>query len=86
MEWKDLSNTTACILEKCWGIYDDEPRTREISIGETFKVWNKEYIFSEENYNEIVEYAKSTNEYIVYRFEDRIIVTGKDYKKKLFKI
>ena len=53
MEWKDLSTTSANVLERCWGLYDDNPRSVHISIGETFKVWDKEYIFKEENYKEI---------------------------------
>jgi hypothetical protein len=78
MEWKDLSDTTACVLERCWGIYDDNPRTKVISIGETFKVWNKEYTFTEANYNEMIKYAELTSEYVVYRVGDKISIRGKE--------
>jgi len=76
MEWKDLSTTSANVLERCWGLYDDNPRSVYISIGEKFKVWDKEYIFTEENYNEIIEYVKDKKEIAVSRSGDKIIATG----------
>jgi len=76
MEWKDLSTTSANVLERCWGLYNDNPRSVRISIGEKFKVWDKEYIFTEENYNEIIEYVKDRKEIVVGRSGDKIVATG----------
>jgi len=81
MEWKDLSDTAGCVLERCWGLHDDNPRTRRISIGEKFKVWDKEYTFTEKNYEEIVRYGKSSGSITVNRYGDMIVVTGKDETK-----
>jgi len=76
MEWKDLSTTSANVLERCWGLYDDNPRSVHISIGETFKVWDKEYIFKEENYKEIIEYIKDKEEIVISRSGIQIVATG----------
>ena len=76
MEWKDLSDTTACVLERLWGLYDDKPRTRRISIGETFKVWEKEYTFTEENYAEMIKYIEDRKDIRIKRIDDLIIVSG----------
>jgi hypothetical protein len=76
MEWKDLSTTSANVLERCWGLYDDDPRSVHISIGEKFKVWENEYTFTEENYNEIIEYVKDKKEIEVSRSGIQVVITG----------
>lgn len=76
MEWKDLSTTSANVLERCWGLYDDNPRTVKISINEKFKVWDEEYVFTEENYDEIVKYVGNRKAIKLERIGDQIIVSG----------
>jgi len=76
MEWKELTTTSKNILERCWGLYDDNPRSVRVSIGETFKTWDKEYTFTESNYEEIVKYVKGRKDIIIGRNGDQIVVTG----------
>ena len=76
MEWRELSTTSKNVLEQCWGLRDDNPRSVRISIGEIFKVLDKEYIFTEENYNEIVKYVEDKHEVIINRTEDQVVATG----------
>ena len=76
MEWRDLTTTSKNVLEQCWEFRNDNPRSVSISIGEKFKVHDNEYVFTEDNYKEIIEYLENTKYISVKRSGDYIVYTG----------
>jgi hypothetical protein len=54
MKWSDLSPATKNVLERCWGLHSDEPRSFTVTIGET--LYGHEVTM--DTYKEIVQYQQ----------------------------
>lgn len=77
MEWKDLSNAAKCVIERCWGLYNDKAASYTVKIGESIQPWDIEYDITEDVYNEIVDYHKSNGDKFSYKRErNKVTVWG----------
>lgn len=76
MEWKDLSIESKCVLERCWGFYDDMPRSFSVTLDESFRVVNEMLTATEETYKEILKYQKYDKHFDVERFGNVVTVRG----------
>lgn len=73
MEWKDLSIASKWVLERCWGLRDDNPRSFSVSIGGKFRDGS---LVTEDTYKEILEYNKFDTHFDVERTGNVITVRG----------
>lgn len=76
MEWKDLSNAAKCVLERCWGLYDDKPTSYMVEIGQSIQPWDIEYDITEGLYKEIVNYHEYDKRFSYKREGNKIVVWG----------
>lgn len=72
MEWEDLSDVSGNILERCWGLRTDNPRSFSVKFGQLLY---KEPV-KVEHYHEILEYQKTNPHFNVQLLEDGIFVEG----------
>jgi hypothetical protein len=76
MQWKDLSNETKNVLERCWHIQHDRPLRFQCEIGKEFSSGNEKSTPTENTYKEILKYQKSFPHFDVKRDGDLITVNG----------
>jgi hypothetical protein len=85
MEWRDLCIEVKSTLELCWGLYDDNPRSITREIGKEFTVYlgvshiphSVTHLFTEDSYQQILEYQKSDPCFDVKREGNLVTCTGK---------
>ncbi len=83
MEWKDLRPEVKSTLELCWGLYDDNPRSITRTIGEEFEVRVPigypalRYAFTEESYQQTLEFQKSDPCFDIKREGNLVTYTGR---------
>ena len=75
MEWKELDLTTKNVLERCWGLYDDHPRSFSVEIGMNLY----EQPVTWETYEQITKYQEHFPHFEVKLEGERITVSGKDH-------
>jgi hypothetical protein len=72
MEWKDLSGASKCVLERCWGITDDNPRCYSVPLGKVLYG----YKVTIETFLEIMKYQKFFPYFNAKLENDAITVSG----------
>jgi hypothetical protein len=72
MEWTDLTNVSKNIIEQCWGLYSDDPRSFSVKFGQ--KLYKEPVTM--EHYQEVANYQKEHPRFDVKLLEDGIYVRG----------
>ena len=72
MEWNDLSLVSKNILEQCWGLFDDKPKTFTVEFG---KLLYKHPV-ERKHYDEISSYIVNNSHVHAELLDDGIMVKG----------
>jgi hypothetical protein len=72
VEWKDLTMAARCVLERCWGLHNDDPQTYSVPLGTTlFK-----HKVTLDTFIEIMKYQKHFPYFNAKLEQDTITVSG----------
>lgn len=85
MKWAELSDSAGLVLEQCWSLRTDNPRTVTVRIGDMLHGGN---VFTEEVYQEILKYKVEQEvegtwdaDFLVSRDGDTVRVEGLPWKE-----
>jgi hypothetical protein len=76
MEWKELTNESKNVLERCWSVHHDRPLTFSVELNNPFSAGHSSTIPTEETYIEILKYQKLNPQFDVTRIDNKLTVRG----------